>query len=150
MTFFNRFFIFFLLATFAIFIERSGFLNIGGVVPNLLLMLCIALIISHERIGMMVALFSAVLLSAFFVDPFWMIEFGILGVIVLLITLTKKRFTGNNTADIFIMVLVGELLFYGTLSLIHGSMVSLLTIAYEFAYTVAIGIPLWFVGKRYL
>lgn len=147
---FNRFFIFFLLATLAVFIERSGFLNVGGIVPNLLLVVCVALVVSHERMGMLVALFSAVLISAFFVDPFWVAEFGILGMIVLLLALVRKKLTGNDVADILIMTLVGEILFYGALAVLHGSMVSFVTIAYEFVYTAAIGIPLWFVGRRYL
>jgi len=147
---FNRFFIFFLLATLAIFIERSGFLNVGGIVPNLLLILCVALIVSHERMGMIVALFSAVLISAFFVDAFWIAEFGILGLIVVLLALVRKRLTGSNVADILIMTLAGEILFYGTLAILHGSMVLFITIAYEFVYTAAIGIPLWLVSRRYL
>lgn len=150
MTSFNRFFIFFFFVTLAIFIQRGGFLNIHGIVPNLLLMLFIALIIEGERIGMIVPLVCAMLFSALLIDSFWIIEFGVLGLVIFLFVIARKRFTGNVLADFLLMTLVGEILWYGLLALLGSSVFSITTIAYEFAYTIAMGIPLRFIGKRYL
>ncbi len=148
MKFVNRFFIFFLLATLAIFFQRGGFLNVGGVTPNLLLIVFLCLILAHDSMTLIVSVYLGLLLSAFFVDPFWLMELGLFGPVVLLIALMRKRFTGNAFIDLMLMTAVFELLFYGVLSLFHTSTLPLFPLLGELVYTILLGIPLWVLIKR--
>lgn len=150
MAIFNRFFVFFLFVTLAVFIQQGGFLNVGGIVPNLFLAISIIGILSGERMGMLIAIFCGVFLSAFFVYPFWMGELGMWGLIILLLTFFRRKFTGSAIADFLLMTLAAELLFYGAFALLNLSTFSLFTLGYEFAYTAILGIPLWLVAKRYI
>lgn len=107
-------------------------------------------ILSGERIGMLIAVFSGVFLSAFFVYPFWMGELGAWGLIILLLAFFRHKFTGSAIADFLLMTLVAELFFYGAFALLNLSAFSIATLGYEFAYTAALGIPLWLAAKRYI
>ena len=148
MAFVNRFFIFFLLATLAIFFQRGGFLNVSGITPNVLLIIFLCLILSRDSIVLIISVYLGLLLSAFFVDPFWLVELGLFGAIVVLIALMRKWFTGNAIVDLILMAATFEVLFYGVLILFHTAMVPLLPLLGELAYTVLLGIPLWFMIKR--
>ncbi len=148
MKFVNRFFIFFLLATLAIFFQRGGFLNVNGITPNLLLIVFLCLILAHDSMTLIVSVYLGLLLSAFFVDPFWLMELGLFGPVVLLIALMRRRFTGNAFIDLLLMTVVFELLFYGALSFFHTSALPLLPLFGELVYTVLLGIPLWILIKR--
>ena len=148
MRFVNRFFIFFLLATLAIFFQRGGFLNVNGITPNLLLIVFLSLILLRDSITLIVSVYLGLLLSAFFVDPFWLMELSLFGPVVLLIALMRKRFTGNAVLDLMLMTAVFELLFYGALSFLHTSALPLFPLFGELVYTVLLGIPLWFAIQR--
>ncbi|MCX6788758.1 MAG: hypothetical protein NTZ36_02645 [Candidatus Jorgensenbacteria bacterium] len=150
MSSFNRFFILFLLATLAIFIQRGGFLNIYGIVPNLVMVFFISRIISGEGFSMIATVFLAVIASAFIVDPFWISEFSIMGAIILIVFGLRKRFTGNAITDLFIMTFLAELLFYGSIRLLNiTSSFSVITVAFEFLYTILVGVPILVLSRRY-
>lgn len=148
MTFVNRFFIFFLLATLAIFFQRGGFLNVSGITPNVLLIVFLCLILAHDKLWLIGSVYAALLLSAFFVDPFWLMELSLFGLVVLLIAVIRRWFTGNAIVDLILMTAVFEILFYGALALFHAALFPIVPLLGELLYTVLLGIPMWFLIKR--
>lgn len=150
MTAINRFFILFLLITLAFFIQQGGFLSVAGIIPNLLLIVYVAIILAGERMGMFITILFSTFISTFFIAPFWILELGILGGIALVFMFFKRTFTGNKVADFVLMIALGEFLLCGVSALFGISVFSISTLLYEFVYTVAIGAPIVYAISRYL
>ncbi|MFA6407162.1 MAG: hypothetical protein WCV80_00450 [Candidatus Paceibacterota bacterium] len=145
----NRIAVLFLLSVFFFFLQQGGFLSIGGVIPNLILLLFLAYIfIGVVSLALFFFGIAFIVLTLVWV-PFWLPEILILLLTLLCIILLRRFFTGNPHIDFFISIVVGTFLFYGLLSLFSISVFSFGSITRELVYSGVIGVCLWMAVKRF-
>jgi len=102
--------IFFIILAFIF--QANHFLSLGGINPNLILLVVFLSVILEKKISRFLVLIIIIILLSVVFLPYWIKEIFILSILGLAIFLFKKSLTGNNFFDFLIIILLGNLGFY--------------------------------------
>lgn len=145
----NRFLVALLIMGLAFLVQKERLLSIGGINPNLLLVLALVFAFTEEKLGVIIPLFLATALIIFTWTPFWIFEALAVLLIAFIIYLIKKFFTGNKLADFLIVIFLISGIFYAVIDINHLSLLSFKLIVWEMLYNLILGVIGW-LGLRLL
>lgn len=129
-------------------LQTSHFLSLGGINPNLILLVILGGVISGKKLPeLLVLVFMVILLSAVFL-PYWLKEISILGGLGILALLFKKFLTGNIFFDFLILNILGTLGLYLTANFRYLFADSPAIIA-ELIYNLILGLITLFVTENF-
>ncbi|MBI5732869.1 hypothetical protein HY967_02850, partial [Candidatus Jorgensenbacteria bacterium] len=98
----------------AFLVSTTRILSIGGVNPNLVIVVVLLVVfLSGVKDRSMILSLIVFSLMAFYIMPWWGFSFGILAGVLIFITFLKRIFTGINFIDFLISILIVTLCFYG-------------------------------------
>lgn len=104
--------IFFVLSAFVL--QLNHFLSLGGINPNLILLVIFGGVILEKKLRNYLALILAIIFLSVIFWPYWLKEIFILSGLGLAAFLFKKFLTGSAVWDFLILILLGTLGFYLT------------------------------------
>ena len=137
-----EFLIVFLVFALALFLEMERALSLGGVNPNLVLVILVLLIFYFSRFGTAFFLFavSFTVILSFFWMPFWWSKVMVLGVLALGIYFVRDRFTGNDLINVGMVIAALTLLFYLIFNIFNISGTPWVSILGEMFYNMTLGV----------
>ena len=137
-----EFLIVFLVLALALFLEMERALSLGGINPNLVLVILVLLIFYFSRFGTAFFLFavSFTVILSFFWMPFWWSKVMVLGVLALGIYFVRDRFTGNDLINVGMVIAALTLLFYLIFNVFNISGVPWVSVLGEMFYNMTLGV----------
>lgn len=137
-----EFLIVFLVLALALFLEMERALSLGGINPNLVLVILVLLIFYFSRFGTAFFLFavSFTVILSFFWMPFWWSKVMVLGVLALGIYFVRDRFTGNDLINVGMVIAALTLLFYLIFNVFNISGAPWVSILGEMFYNMTLGV----------
>ena len=137
-----EFLIVFLVLALALFLKMERALSLGGINPNLVLVILVLLIFYFSRFGTAFFLFavSFTVILSFFWMPFWWSKVMVLGVLALGIYFVRDRFTGNDLINVGMVIAALTLLFYLIFNVFNISGTPWVSILGEMFYNMTLGV----------
>lgn len=144
-----RFILVLLVAALLVFLGGARFLSVGGVNPNLILILFCGLIFipflkRRVKFGYFVVLLLFSFLVGSFIFDFWLIPWLTLAAVILGIYFLRNFLTGRPLLDFLIGLSFGVVVFYAVLRFFTGGAFLFDFLFWEIVYDLFLGVVLWF------
>lgn len=132
----------------ALFVQQSGFLDVYGIAPNLILIMFTALVIGGARWQLLVLLLAGLLVYGGIAESFWISEFALFAGVVALGRAIRDWLTGTAIVDFFILLTGSSCVLYGLRAALHLSPFSFSAFMGDVVYTACCG-GVWCIAMNY-
>lgn len=138
--------IFFIILAFIL--QANHFFSLGGINPNLILLIIFLGVISEKKISRFLILISVIILLSVVFLPYWSKEILILSGLSFIAFLSKKFLTGNVFFDFLVIISLGNLGLYLIINP-HYFITNPIAIIIELFYNMALGFIILFGVEKF-